>query len=94
MKLKSRTNNLNPKLIILSIIVCFMVIGYAVLSRTIKVNGTAKVPATSWDIHFENVVVQEGSVIPTTAATISDKTTVGFNVKLNQPKVLFIFSRC
>ena len=46
---------------------------YAILQANLQINGTAKIKSTTWDIHFDNVQIDDGSVpIGTgdTAATI------------------------
>ncbi len=56
MKLKYRsTNTKNFKTMLvalLAVVTCSMLIGYASLSREVKVNGTANVSATSFDVKF------------------------------------------
>ncbi len=37
-------------------------IGYALLSSNIKINGISKMFNSKWDIHFNNVVYNEGNV--------------------------------
>ena len=38
-----------------------MTVAYAALSTSLTINGTANVSATTWDIHFANVAVDNGS---------------------------------
>ena len=66
----------------------FLGIGYAFLTTDLSINGTATMVSNSWDIHFDNLSVQNGSVsIGTgdTVATITSPTTISFAVTLAQP---------
>ena len=53
----------------------FISIGYAYLSATLSINGHTKLSANTWDIHFENLSVKEGSVTAVTPAAIQTNTT-------------------
>ncbi len=66
----------------------FLGIGYAFLTTDLSINGTATMVSNSWNIYFDNLVVQNGSVpIGTgdTAASITGPTTISFAVTLTQP---------
>ena len=39
-----------------------LTVGYAALSRTLTINGTTTIADAKWDIHFDNLVVTDGSV--------------------------------
>ena len=69
-----------------------MGIGYAVLNTTLGIDGTSGLANARWDIHFDNIVVKEGSVTPTTPATITDDTTVSFAVTLEEPGTFYEFN--
>ena len=61
-------------------------IGYAVLNTTLNINGVALISKSNWDVHFENIVISEGNITPTTPPTISDSSTeVSFVVPLSKP---------
>ncbi len=97
MKLKRRNiNNVKINKIImmgvLAIIFTSVLIGYAALSTSLNIDGTAITSATSWDVHFEDIVVTEGSVTPTTATSISENTTINFNVALAKPGDFYEFT--
>ncbi len=97
MKLKKRNvNNGKIRRIIMvgvfAIVITSVLIGYAVLAASLKFNGTVTASATSWDVHFEDIVVTEGSVTPTTAATISENTTINFNATLPKPGDFYEFT--
>ena len=59
--MKSLKKN-NVLIMVLFAITVLMSVGFAVLSTTLNINGTAKVKSQTWDIHFENVNITEGSV--------------------------------
>ena len=62
-------------------------IGYAALSTTLTINGTANIAANSWLIYFTNVQVKTGSStatqVPTTSGTST--TTLTWAVNLQTP---------
>lgn len=73
--------------IIVLVLMC-LGIGYAYLTTTLSINGTTDIDSNTWDVHFGNLEVINGSVSGnqvTQAATISNQTTVSFHVNLKQP---------
>ncbi len=73
------------KVLILSLLILLlcMSIGHAVLSESLKISSSANVGKMTWDVHFENVVVREGSV--NGSSTIgSDKTSIRASLDLNK----------
>ena len=76
-------------LFIIILLVLSMGIGYAFLTTTLSIDGISDIDSSSWDVHFDNVQVQSGSVTGsqvTTPATISaDGQTVSYHIKLNEP---------
>ena len=46
--------------------------GYALLNSTLIIMGTSAIQKNTWDVHFENLKVKEGSVTATTAPSITD----------------------
>ena len=71
-------------IIILFLILFGMGIGYAVLETDLNIVGTSDIDSVSWDVHFENVRVTNGSVAANTPV-ISNDTTVNFEANLNNP---------
>ncbi len=51
----------NTLLIVLIIVVVSMTVVYAALSTTLSIKSSAKIAATKWDIHFENLVLVQNS---------------------------------
>ena len=78
----------NKRLIAIAIVLLLAIsIGYAALSTTLTINGTANIAANSWLIYFTNVQVKTGSVTATTTPTISgtSTTTLSWAVNLETP---------
>ena len=69
-----------------------MSLGYAVLNTSLNISGISSLANAKWDIHFDNIVVKEGSVAPTNAATITNDTTVAFSVTLENPGDYYEFN--
>ena len=67
-------------------------LGYALISTTLEVDGTANVDDATWDIHFDNIQITSGSVTATTAPTITDNTTVTFGATLENPGDFYEFT--
>ena len=61
-------------------------IGFAALTANLKINGTVDVSKASWDVHFENVSITEGSVTATTVPTSDDETTTEMTYAVNFTK--------
>lgn len=73
-------------------------IGYALISTTVNINGTAKIGASNWKVWFSaNPTVTSGSVTPdTTAGDVAvhktSDTLVEWTVTLKQPGDFYEFS--
>ena len=70
---------------------------YAILQANLQINGTAKIQANTWDIHFDNIQVSENSVSIGTgdsAATIDPENNckVDFEVTLSIPGDFYEFT--
>lgn len=75
MKLKSRKNKVTHKnIILLSVLVLclFIGIGFAYLQSSLSINGNSVIARGTWDVHYENLVVKEGSTGADNPATISE----------------------
>ena len=80
--------NSNKRLIAIAIVLLLAIsIGYAALSTTLTINGTANIAANSWLIYFTNVQVKTGSSTATQAPTTSgtNTTTLTWAVNLQTP---------
>ena len=92
MRFNSKTNSM---VLFLFSMILLLGVGYAYLNTSVTVQGAGKVTSSSWDVHFENVVVNEkssnsleGNPLP----TIIDDSTVTFNVGLESPGEFYEFS--
>ena len=85
------------KIILLLILVIGISIGYAALANMIKINGTSVVKGSNWNIYWDNVNVESGSVtganVITTPTTVGTTTTeVAFSVVLPEPGDYYEFT--
>lgn len=64
-------------------------IGYAYINTTLSIDGTTEVDSANWNIYFDNIKTEYGSVSGdqvTQAPTIdTNKTKVSFHVRLKEP---------
>ena len=69
-------------------------IGYAYLTSNLSITGSTAVIGNTWDIHFDNLNITNGSVTATTPATInlSDNTKINYAVLLNRPGEYYEFT--
>ena len=91
--------NNNKKITTYFVIFSLLLIGivYAILQANLQINGIAKIKSNSWDIHFDNIVINENSVtIGTgdTQATIDPENNckVDFEVTLSLPGDFYEFT--
>ena len=74
--MKKLRKNSNQKFIALAVVLLLAIsIGYAALSTTLSINGTANIASSSWLVYFTNVEVTGGSVTATTVPTTSGTST-------------------
>lgn len=69
--------------------------GFALFEEQLDITGTATIPDTKWDIHFENPQVTAGSASGTAANAIidsTDSTHASWEVTLNQPGDFYEFT--
>ena len=91
-----RRNKKIDYLLLLLLLVVGLSVGYALLQTTLTINGTSKIKGNTWDIHFANLNVTDGSVSIGTgdsAAAIQASTTdVTYTVTLNEPGDFYEFT--
>ena len=64
-------------------------VGYATLNSTIKITGNSEVKQNTWDIHFENLQIINGSEIALTSPSLDNKNlTINFEVNLEKPVII------
>ena len=91
MKRINNKKNLYKSIILLVILV--IGIGYAYLTSNLSISGQTEVVANTWNIHFENLNVKEGSVTASTPATIdSNNTSISYAITLSRPKEYYEFT--
>ena len=82
--------------VVLVALVLMISIGYAALSANLRINGTSRINAFTWDVHFENAQATENStVIPTVAPTApaaSKLQTVSYDVTFDTPGQVYEFT--
>ena len=74
------------------ILILLISIGFAYISTQLDILGDVFVPAKSWDIHFENIQVREGSVEGEEPEIDADRTTVNFYAPLEKPGDFYEFT--
>lgn len=83
------------KLIVLLVvnIIIFLVVGYAVLTSNLAVNGNFTFTNNNWDVHFENLEVSEDSITAFTEAHIldNDNTKIDYSINLSKPGDSYVF---
>ena len=86
----------DDKYIILVFLFILLVIGigYAYLTSNLSITGATSVAGNTWDIHFDNLNITNGSVTASTPATInpSDNTKISYTVLLNRPGDYYEFT--
>ena len=74
------------------LLILFISIGFAYLSTTLGINGLANLRQNTWDVHFANIVVSEGSVEAVKPVIDTNKTTVTFSVPFSEPGDFYEFT--
>ena len=88
-----KSKNRTTVFLTLIIIIAVMVIGYTALQTTLNILGNTTVKGNSWDVHWANVQVSDGSTTDViTPATITSPTQVEFNINLNAPGDYYEFT--
>ncbi len=93
-KLKNRKNYIkNNKIAIMSIALMFIAIGFAVISTTLGITSNTTIGKITFDVHFENLIVSEGSMEAKTPATInaSDDKKIDFSLDFTTPGQYYEF---
>lgn len=80
-------------LFVLLFVLAAVTIGYSYLSATLEINGTSKIKASEWDVHFNNIQVTGDSVTATTDPTISaNGLNISYAVELQNPGDFYEFT--
>ena len=76
----------------LFVLLLLISIGYAYLSAALSINGNTTIVANTWDIHFENLTITNGSVTASTPAAINgNSTSISYTVLLSKPGDFYEF---
>jgi hypothetical protein len=76
----------------LFLLVCSVGLGYAAISTTLSIDGSAEFKDARWNVYFDNLNVTTGSITATTPASITNTTTVSFGAKLENPGDFYEFT--
>ena len=87
-----RRKNKSIYIVLIVVLLIGVTIGYAVINTTLNINGKSSISKNTWDVYFDNVVVRDGSVEAVKIPTVTDKTTVDFEVALNLPGDYYEFT--
>ena len=91
--MKRKNAKKKNKLLVLLTLLLAVTIGYAVLSTTLKINGTAGIKSNQWDIHWENVQPNAQSTVTTEKPQITENATkVTYTVDLELPGDYYEFT--
>ena len=85
-------SNKNIYSILIVILLLVVTIGYAVISSTLNINGRSSISKNTWDVHFDNIFVKNGSVEAIKIPTIENNTKVDFEAQLNLPGDFYEFT--
>lgn len=94
-----KNNSRKKSLKYLLVLLLLISVGYAAIATTLKINGTATVKSSKWDVYWEptSIAVTQGSVAATgdNAAHVTNNTTkdeVAFSVDLDEPGDFYEFT--
>lgn len=83
--MRYRKNKQKIYIIIILFLSLTIGLGYSYLSTSLDINGSTKVSKNTWDVHFENVIIQSDSTIKTIPTINNNKDLVSFTVSLSKP---------
>ena len=85
----------NIKIVLLLLILC-ITIGYAALTSNLNIVGTSNINNASWDVHWNNVQITNGSVtgtnVTTAAHILTGNTEVEYSITLGTPGDFYEFT--
>lgn len=71
-----RRKNKSFYIFFIVIVLIGITVGYAVINATLNINGKSTIQKNTWDVHFENVQIMDGSVTATVDPVISNNTSI------------------
>ena len=86
---EQRTRNM-----VLFTMILFLLIGvgYAMISTNLSINGNLAVDKVTWDVHFENIVLDEKNTVQGTPVLSNNDTTIDYSVTLQRPGDYYSFT--
>ncbi len=94
-KLRSRkSNKRNQNIAVICIALMFIAIGFALISTTLSITSNSTIGKVTFDVHFENLKIKEGSMTAKIPANINagDKTKISFSLDLKDPGSYYEFT--
>ena len=76
--------------VIIFLLFIILSIGYAYLNTTLVIHGNSDISKNTWDIHFDNLLIDDGSVISDPPEITSD--TITFDTILSKPGDFYRFT--
>ena len=71
--------------LLIFVLLLFLSIGFAYLTANLDVTGTIAFRENTWDVHLDNIVVEEDSLDADTPTINTDRDTVNFNISFTRP---------
>ena len=90
MRKRNRKLHINNKLVV--VLAILLAVGFAYISSAVNIGGMFTLSPSTYDVHFENVQVIEGSVDADTLEFDSDDTEVSVSVKFTSPGDFYEFT--
>ena len=69
---------------ILLVLLGIISIGYSLISTPLNIEGVSSIKKMTWDVHFENIVIERGEELLEEAINIDDNTKINFKVDLKK----------
>ena len=85
-----RKLNINKNVI--AVLAIFLAVGFAYITSAVNIGGVFTLFKSTWDIHFDNVQVSEGSVSATTPSFDSQHPELDLSVSLTDPGDYYEFT--
>lgn len=87
--MKKREKN---KMFLVLILLITITIGYAAIATTLKINGTSDVKRATWNVHWQNPNVVEGSTSQNVPVLSENNTVATFTATLTEPGDFYEFT--
>ena len=87
-----RRNQRKKKFAIALLLLFAIVVGYAVISTQLKIDGTASIQKQTWSVHWENPQVTQGSISEIPPALSTEDTVAMWSVELSFPGDFYEFT--